>query len=366
MKMKSLFAAILGLTLALSALTGVAGAGKPDDPGKSEDAPGQVSKAEEAPAPAPAAAPAKEKKAATTTKSSAKSTQASSKQEARASGPGVKPSNSTSKWTTCSTGGGQGTSATCSGTHSSKADSSKQYGHGGTAAQIANSRGAPAGTVLTGPGNSQPHKVAVCPKKANKSGGVDVHAVKSYDTAACEQKEQEQQKEQKEELQGCPPFTTQTITTTNTVVMHHAGPTKVFEISPSEKSAHYKNKHPDDLQTVTETKTVVTGGVCKVEEQEKKQEQVQVLAAAGEQKPTEQLPVVEQQQPAAQQEQGGVLGAQAVVKQPRGPQGQGGVLGEIGSVAAAELPFTGLALWIVLLAGLGLLAVGFGARRAMR
>jgi len=65
-------------------------------------------------------------------------------------------------------------------------DTSKQYGQGKTtAAQIANSRGAPAGTPLTGPGNSQPHKVAVRPHKKNRSGGVDVHAVKSYKTAAC-------------------------------------------------------------------------------------------------------------------------------------------------------------------------------------
>jgi hypothetical protein len=352
MKAKSLLAAILGLALALSALTGVAGAGKPDDPGKSEDAPGQVKKAEQAPAPV---APA--------SKSSAKSTKASSKQEARASGPGVKPSNSTSKWTTCSTGGGQGTDATCSGTHSSKADSSKQYGHGGTAAQIANSRGAPAGTVLTGPGNSQPHKVAVCPKQANKSGGVDVHAVKSFDTSACEQKQPAKVEEQKKvELQACPPVTTQVVTTTDTVVMHHAGPTKVVPISPSENSAHFKNKHPDDVQTVTKTQTVVTAGVCKAEEQQ------QVLAAE-QQKAAEQQQVLaaeQPQQPAAQQEQGGVLGAQAVVRQPPAQQAQGGVLGEIGAVAAAELPFTGLQLWILLLAGIGLLAAGLGARRAMR
>ena len=36
---KSLLAAALGLALALSALTGAASAGKPDDPGKSEEAP---------------------------------------------------------------------------------------------------------------------------------------------------------------------------------------------------------------------------------------------------------------------------------------------------------------------------------------
>ncbi|HET8895001.1 MAG TPA: hypothetical protein VFM96_12980 [Gaiellaceae bacterium] len=98
--------------------------------------------------------------------------------------PGIKPSNSTQHSTKCTTGGGTGTSATCksSNPNTTNADASKRYGNGKTAAQIANSHGAPAGTTLSGPGNSQPHKVAVCPSKTNKSGGKDVHAVKSYPT----------------------------------------------------------------------------------------------------------------------------------------------------------------------------------------
>ena len=53
-------------------------------------------------------------------------------------------------------------------------DKTKQYGNGKTAGQIAVQNGAPAGTILHGPGNSQPHKAAPC------SGGheVDVHALK--------------------------------------------------------------------------------------------------------------------------------------------------------------------------------------------
>ena len=115
--------------------------------------------------------------------------QAAAVAQASTATPGYKPSSTTSRWTTCSTGGGTGTTATCIGNASTlstlkpKPDSSKQYGNGTTAAQIANSNGAPSGTVLTGPGNSQPHKVAVCPKKKNKSGGVDVHAVTRYSTA---------------------------------------------------------------------------------------------------------------------------------------------------------------------------------------
>jgi len=109
---------------------------------------------------------------------------------------GMKPTSATAKGnkpTWCSTGGGTGSSATCTASGAgaataqaaAKADASKRYGNGKTAAQIANSRGAPAGTTIYGPGNSQPHKVAVCPRKHNRGGGVDVHAVKSYSSAAC-------------------------------------------------------------------------------------------------------------------------------------------------------------------------------------
>ena len=83
---------------------------------------------------------------------------------------GVKPSNKTKKWTTCTTGAG----GTCPG--NGKSDASKRYGNGKTAAQIVTQKGAPAGTKLTGPGNSQPHKVTGCGLPNNKSGGVDVHA----------------------------------------------------------------------------------------------------------------------------------------------------------------------------------------------
>jgi len=83
-------------------------------------------------------------------------------------GAGVKPNNTTEHWT-CATAGSNQT---------------KLYGNGTTAGQIALSRGAPPGTVLYGPGNSQPHKVAVC--KHGKTHLLDVHAVKAYGNAgAC-------------------------------------------------------------------------------------------------------------------------------------------------------------------------------------
>lgn len=89
----------------------------------------------------------------------------------------MKPSNDTQKSTKCWTGGSS-SSPTCQ--PGRNADSSKRYGNGTTAAQIAVSRGASANTEIYGPGNSQPHKVC---KKVNKNGKevwVDVHAVKTY------------------------------------------------------------------------------------------------------------------------------------------------------------------------------------------
>ena len=77
---------------------------------------------------------------------------------------GVKPSNDTKKDTHAQAGSNQ----------------TKLYGNGTTAGQIAIKNGASPTTDLYGPGNSQPHKVAVC-------GGheVDVHALKSHNGGSC-------------------------------------------------------------------------------------------------------------------------------------------------------------------------------------
>ena len=75
---------------------------------------------------------------------------------------GVKPTSATAKGnkpTSCTTGGGTGSSATCTSSGSNaataqtaaKKDASKRYGSSTTAAQIANPRGAPAGTLVYGP-----------------------------------------------------------------------------------------------------------------------------------------------------------------------------------------------------------------------
>jgi hypothetical protein len=210
--------AVAALACCLAAFTGTAIAGNGNGNGNGNangnaaagnagTPPGQEKKADQAdaataqptaePAAQPAAqpatpahgnanAPGQQKKAASAATGASSHGQAKQAGKAAVSTPGVKPSNTTSHWTKCTTGG-TSASTTCLG-NGPKADGSKQYGNGKTAAQIAVSRGG-TGVVLTGPGNSQPHKVAICPKKTNKSGGVDVHAVKSYSTAVCAKQE---------------------------------------------------------------------------------------------------------------------------------------------------------------------------------
>ena len=165
------------LVLGLAAFSGSALAGNATAPGNSANAPGQA------------------KKDAVGAQASTQSRGRGSADQNVGIAAGVKPTNASAKGSTCSTGGGTGSSATCKATgvaaanaqSAGKADASKRYGSGTTAAQVANSRGAPAGSTIYGPGNSQPHKVSNCvhPAKNNNGGGVDVHAVKSYPSAHC-------------------------------------------------------------------------------------------------------------------------------------------------------------------------------------
>jgi hypothetical protein len=178
-------AVILGtvvLGILLAAFTGSALAGNGNgkngnsqataSPGNSGDAPGHN----------------KDTESAASANQSSPSTGSASQNSA--STPGMKPTNATSKNTTCSTGGGGGSGVTCAPSSSNQAatqvgtrDASKRYGNGATAAQIATTNGAPSGTTIYGPGNSQPHKVQAC-GKAN-GHWVDVHAVKQYSGAKC-------------------------------------------------------------------------------------------------------------------------------------------------------------------------------------
>jgi len=60
----------------------------------------------------------------------------------------------------------------------------KVYGNGRTAGQIAEQNGAGASAMLFGPGNSQPHKTALCVTNG-KLHLIDVHALKAHSAASC-------------------------------------------------------------------------------------------------------------------------------------------------------------------------------------
>ena len=162
------------LTIVLAAFTGsaLAGNGNGKDNGNSQATPAAQ------PAPDATSSPGNSGNAPGHNKGSQPSTNGNQNSPSQ---PGVKPANNTAKNTSCVTGG-KGSSVTCTSTGptsapaAGKADASKKYGNGKTAAQIATQNGAAPGTTLYGPGNSQPHKVVTC----GHPHGVDVHALKSH------------------------------------------------------------------------------------------------------------------------------------------------------------------------------------------
>ena len=227
------------------------------------------------------------------------------KQAAKANGPGVKPSNTTGKWTTCTVGGSP--SAACTG-NGPKTDGSKQYGNGRTAAQVALGKGAPAGAVLTGPGNSQPHKITGCGMPDNPSGGVDVHA---YHPGTC---------------------TTPSAPAAAAPVIHASiarpakvkpAPTKVRTETVSPPAAWAP---PDVASAASSPSSPVTAATV--------------------------LPT------------GGVLGVKVTVTKKQAKADTPHVLpARVASfVVRQTLPFTGLRIWTVMLAGLALIAAGMALR----
>jgi hypothetical protein len=350
-------------------------------------APGQEKKAETAPAtaPAPAAtstggkasAPGQAKKATTSSSTSSSSSSAKT-QGVSSSQAGVKPSNDTTKQTTCFTGGAMPSPSCTGGTVSSNAggtraagnDFSKRYGNGSTAAQVAVSRGAPANTEIRGPGNSQPHKV--CGQNGN---WVDVHAVKSYvgicsDTAST----------------PAPTPTIVTVPTTvscpsatvlSTLVGHETGNGKIVWISPNASSSHFT--HGDAVQV---TLTLATGATCSVAVQTPTVTQAMPVvtqvattieralgttvvsttatppAAASAVSPA----VAVSSTPApggVAGAAGGVAGVQETQTAGGAPGGVAGAFGVLGQAAGGTLPFTGFPVWLAVLIAIVLIAMGW-------
>ncbi len=145
----------LGSLFAAAVLSGVAAAGNPHGTPPGQAANAQTSSSSSA---GVKESPGQAKKQT----GQAKNTSSSS------SSAGVKPSSTTQHNTNAAAGSNQ----------------TKLYGNGKTAGQIAMNNGASADTNLYGPGNSQPHKVAVCSKNG-KTHTVDVHALKAHRSASC-------------------------------------------------------------------------------------------------------------------------------------------------------------------------------------
>lgn len=328
----------LALAVACTALTGAAFAGPPDDPGKSENAPGQEKKAE---APAPAAtppaspgksesAPGKTKTGKAATPSKGKSAQVSAK---------VQP-------------------AGHDGEHGKSALAHDHVIMCHWAAHKWVLLNVPKTSVHVD--DKHPDKILVDAEVDPGEKAADFDLTVAACGAPPEGEVLSVTEEKKEE--GCPPVTTVTKTTTETSVDHRAGKKgKIVKISPSDKSAHVR-KHGDVQKTETKTETkVIAQGECPAV--------VQALGAptptlSPTQAPTE-AQALAQAQVTQQAPEGGVAGVQARITKPKAKP-RGGVLGALGAVAGEELPFTGLPLWIAALIGLGLVSAGFGARKAMR
>ncbi|HLY94342.1 MAG TPA: hypothetical protein VKP14_05815 [Gaiellaceae bacterium] len=295
----------LAVAAALFATTALADNGNGKDNGNSANAPGQVKQAGE---------PAQQQAAQPQPQAAQPQPQAAQPVAQSDTAPGIKPSNTTDKNTKCTTGGGTGASATCTSSNpkTTKVDASKRYGNGTTAAQIANSRGAPAGTVISGPGNSQPHKVAVCPGKTNKSGGRDVHAVKSYSTASC---------------------APQTTSSSSAAVSSSASTQSSSSASESSSSA-----------SVTQSATQST----------------QTPAAMAQ---TSAAPAQSAAPATSPGAESGVLGTVKALTPSSPKHANAGVLGTVASISGGNLPFSGFPLWIAALAAFALIASGALLRR---
>jgi hypothetical protein len=335
-KARLAIACICAVATALFASVALAGNGKDDAPGqvKQDGTAAQVeAQADESASAASSdhVAPGQAKQDATASSSNGQVQQTGNANPATA---GMKPSSSTAstKWTTCNPTGGTGSAATCPSTHgtaqaAAKTDASKRYGNSQTAAQIAVSRGG-LGVTLTGPGNSQPHKVAVCPRKSNPSGGVDVHAIKSYSSAACTST----QTQQVLTSSVCGSKTVTTITTMSQAALHGNG-------------KHLGKGTAKHQVASTSSSTVVTptGEVCATSTPG----QVQSSVSSNVTPVTVVSPVTTAGSTAAPTNTGSVAGTQApltpptVQHAPKATKAQHGVLGTVAKVSGSTLPFTG-------------------------
>jgi hypothetical protein len=167
----------LGSLLAAAVLSGVAAAGNPHGA-----APGQTKHSSTASASVSGKATARghAKHSSTATAS------ASASGKATAHGRAKHQSSVTTSTSAAGNATGVKSSSTTRFNMSAPASSSstKLYGNGRTAGQIAMQNGAGASAMLFGPGNSQPHKAGLCVTNG-KLHLIDVHALKAHSAASC-------------------------------------------------------------------------------------------------------------------------------------------------------------------------------------
>ena len=250
-------------------------------------------------------APGQQKKAADASSTAGTSSTAGSPSQggnADASQPGMKPANNTAHGTSCT----YQSSTTCTANQpatsqaTAKQDASKHYGNNKTAAQIAASKGVPAGSTIYGPGNSQPHKVT-CP---GSTKGPDVHAFKSG--------------------------------------KHSCATTSVSTPAPATNSAPVQS----NTAAVQNNSAPVQSNTAPAQSNTAPAQVTQVNGAA---------PAVSSA--------GGVQGTTTTVGKPKTARAHHGVLGTTARIRGGRLPFTGFPTWLAALLGIGMILGGATLRR---
>ena len=223
---------------------------------------------------------------------------------ADASQPGMKPANNTAHGSSCQ----YQSSTTCTANSPStsqsaaKQDASKHYGTNKTAAQIAASKGVPAGSTIYGPGNSQPHKVT-CP---GGTKGPDVHAYKAG------------------VKHSCPTVSSTSSSTSNTQNTQSSHTSSSTSNNTSSSTSNNTSSSTSNNTSVTNTAgTTNTAGITSA---------------------------------------GGVKGTTTTLGKPKARAAHGGVLGTTAKIRGGRLPFTGFSTWIAALLGIGMILGGAALR----
>ena len=363
-------AAIAVLAVATALFTSVALA----DPGhgNSANAPGQQKQEQRQTAQPQTAQPTAEQPELQQSPGQAKHEQQAAASSSQA---GVKPSSTTKHWQTTTVG--------------ASPDVSKRYGNGQTAAQIAKGRGAPDSQPLVGPGNSQPHKTYDCRHKNNKSGGVDVHAIKSYSSTACATSAPTTAPVQPTEHKVT--LCHATGSATNPYVMitvdYHAlqnghtaakgdiiPPTTINGVTYSGNwdaagQAIFNNgcqavaaQAPAITTAAAVQPTVPTTNTVTVTTTTQQATTQTVTVGAVQSTTVTVTTTAAASAPVTTNSGGSVLGAQTHLARPKS-NNSGGVLGTVGNVPGGTLPFTGFPLWLAVLVAFALILAGIAVRR---